>query len=135
MGDSGLGDGERVSRNRHKAPGKKRRMCPQQRARYMAYQEPPKEVQNEVAAARQRVYARLATLKKREGAGRNAREVVGYEQDAITAQLRTAEAQIRMRLLRHRQQQAMVVGDFTLPMWSQFIQVQSNHYQQCILHL
>ncbi|KAL2094190.1 hypothetical protein ACEWY4_008909 [Coilia grayii] len=109
MGDSGRANGDLgVCRTRHKAtPGEIRRMCPQQRARHMAYHEPHKEVQNEMAASRQRVCARLAALKMREGSVKNAREAEKQRQDRVTLQLGAAEAQIRMRLARLRRQQVM----------------------------
>ncbi|KAG5284377.1 hypothetical protein AALO_G00026030 [Alosa alosa] len=106
MGDSGRTNNAFAYRNRNKAtPGEIRKMCPQQRARYMAYEEPPKEIQNEIDASRQRVCARLTSLKMKEVTVSNALEAEKKVGDSITCQLKAAEALSRMHMSKLRRQQ------------------------------
>lgn len=111
MGDSTRANNAFVRRNWHKAtPGQIRKMCPQQRARYLAYEEPPKEVQNVMDASRQRVCSRLAALKIQPMPVKNSHEADKRRADTITCQLKAAEALNRMRFLKIRQQQVKVVA-------------------------
>ena len=98
MGDS--------CKNGQKATGK---TCPQQRARSLAYEEPSKEVQNGMAASKQRVCARLAAIQIREGPAKHAHETVRERGDTVTCQLKAAKALNRLRLSKLRQQQVKVL--------------------------
>lgn len=109
MGDSTRTDNAFVRRNWHKAtPGQIRKMCPQQRARYLAYEEPPKAVQNVMDASRQRVCSRLAALKIKEIPGNKSHEADKKRDDTFSCQLKAAEALNRMRLSKIRRQQVKV---------------------------
>uniref|UniRef100_A0A8C7K7H1 Uncharacterized protein n=1 Tax=Oncorhynchus kisutch TaxID=8019 RepID=A0A8C7K7H1_ONCKI len=84
-----------------------KRMCPQQRARYLAYEEPPKEAKTWMAMSRQRVSAWESS-----GAGGKRHTTVGHHhcderdeeekkrQDLIIGQLKAAEARNRVRQMR-----------------------------------
>ncbi|XP_055788725.1 uncharacterized protein LOC129861368 isoform X2 [Salvelinus fontinalis] len=84
-----------------------KRMCPQQRARYLAYEEPPKEAKTWMAMSRQRVSAWQSS-----GAGGKRHTSVGHHhcderdeeekrrQDLIIGQLKAAEARNRVRQMR-----------------------------------
>uniref|UniRef100_A0A8B9R7B2 Uncharacterized protein n=1 Tax=Astyanax mexicanus TaxID=7994 RepID=A0A8B9R7B2_ASTMX len=77
-----------------------KRMCPQQRARHLAYAEPSKEAKGWMAASRQWVHARLAQQK----AERNPQRVLDSKlhQDELIGQLKATEARNRIRQMRQQ---------------------------------
>lgn len=83
-------------------------MCPQQKARYLAYEEPPKEAQGVMAVARQRVCARLTEWKGRQATVNAAQQSERARRDTIIGQLKAAEARNRVRLMRLRHQNIRV---------------------------
>lgn len=76
-------------------------MCPQQRARYQAYMEPPKEAQRNMALANQRVCAAITREKGNEESN-SCRSISDdkMRQDALVGQLKAAEARSRIRQMR-----------------------------------
>lgn len=89
-------------------PAEFRAMCPQQKARFLAYEEPPKEVQGVMAASRQRVFARLAARKGRDGELSAAQAAERKRRDLIIGQLKSAEARNRVRHMKTRHQSIRV---------------------------
>ncbi|XP_048034323.1 protein LKAAEAR1-like isoform X1 [Megalobrama amblycephala] len=77
------------------------KMCPQQRARHEAYNEPSKETQRWMAEARQRVCMHLNHQKSRQVCNPN---TAAERQNQLTAQLKAAEARNRVRQLRRHYQ-------------------------------
>uniref|UniRef100_A0A3P8YRT6 Uncharacterized protein n=1 Tax=Esox lucius TaxID=8010 RepID=A0A3P8YRT6_ESOLU len=84
-----------------------KRMCPQQRARYLAYEEPPKEAKTWMAKSRQRVSAWQSTADGEKWwthVGRyhcdEADEAEKRRQDLVIGQLKAAEARNRLRQMR-----------------------------------
>ncbi|XP_029574849.1 protein LKAAEAR1-like [Salmo trutta] len=94
-----------VCRNwRNATAAELREMCPQQKARYLAYEEPPKEAQGVMAVARQRVCARLTECKGRQATVNAAQQSERARRDTIIGQLKAAEARNRVCLMRLRHQ-------------------------------
>ncbi|XP_062871832.1 protein LKAAEAR1-like [Trichomycterus rosablanca] len=75
-----------------------KRMCPQQKARHLAYAEPSKEVQAGIAAAHQRAVTRQAQEKKR----KPIKALDSKLRHELIGQLQAAEA--RNRIQQRRQQ-------------------------------
>ncbi|XP_026877436.2 protein LKAAEAR1 [Electrophorus electricus] len=75
-------------------------MCPQQRARYLAYAEPSKEVRGWMAASRQRVSTRLSQERKERQKDQLQVPDSKLRQDALIGQLKAAEARNRIRQMR-----------------------------------
>ncbi|XP_056105966.1 protein LKAAEAR1-like [Rhinichthys klamathensis goyatoka] len=73
------------------------KMCPQQRARHEAYNEPSKQTQRWMEEARQRVCAHLNHQKSCQVCTSTA---AAERQNQLTAQLKAAEARNRVRQLR-----------------------------------
>ncbi|XP_060792654.1 protein LKAAEAR1-like [Neoarius graeffei] len=80
-----------------------KKMCPQQKARYLAYAEPSKEVQAWMAASHQRVVSRLAHLKEK-AQGKNSVQDLDSKlhHDTLIGQLKAAEARNRIRQMRQQ---------------------------------
>ncbi|KAK6308259.1 hypothetical protein J4Q44_G00215300 [Coregonus suidteri] len=94
-----------VCRNwRNATAAELREMCPQQKARYLAYEEPPKEAQGVMDAARQRLCARLTKCKGRQATVNAAQQSERARRDTIIGQLKAAEARNRVRVMRLRHQ-------------------------------
>ncbi|KAJ8408948.1 hypothetical protein AAFF_G00239690 [Aldrovandia affinis] len=79
-----------------------RRMCPQQRARYQAYEEPPKEVKKIMSVTNQRLCARKADARRQEITEKE--DLEKKQRDTLMGQLKAAEARNRIRLMRLRYQ-------------------------------
>ncbi|XP_047663387.1 protein LKAAEAR1 [Tachysurus fulvidraco] len=78
-----------------------KKMCPQQKARYLAYAEPSKEVQAWMAASNQRILSRLAHERKKscvENPTQDQNTKVNH--DTLIGQLKAAEARNRIRQMR-----------------------------------
>ncbi|XP_037397576.1 uncharacterized protein LOC108435208 isoform X3 [Pygocentrus nattereri] len=77
-----------------------KRMCPQQRARHLAYAEPSKEAKGWMAASKQRVRARLA--QERTASEKNPQHGLDSKlhQDVLVGQLKADEARNRIRRMR-----------------------------------
>ncbi|XP_035236831.1 protein LKAAEAR1-like isoform X2 [Anguilla anguilla] len=80
-----------------------KRMCPQQRARYLAYEEPSKEVQKVMSVTNQRLCARKAEARKNQETAQN-EDLEKKRQDTLIGQLKAAEARNRIRHMRLRYQ-------------------------------
>ncbi|KAJ8265257.1 hypothetical protein COCON_G00143560 [Conger conger] len=78
-----------------------KRMCPQQRARYLAYEEPSKDVQKVMSVTNQRLCARKAATKSKKMAEEDLEK---KRQDTLIGQLKAAEARNRVRHMRLRYQ-------------------------------
>ncbi|XP_036390299.1 protein LKAAEAR1-like isoform X2 [Megalops cyprinoides] len=95
-----------LCRNKRSVTGAElKRMCPQQRARHQAYQEPPKEVQKMITATNQRLCARKAEARTQKENWEK-EDVEKKRQDTLIGQLKAAEARNRIRLMRLRYQKA-----------------------------
>lgn len=78
-----------------------KRMCPQQKARYLAYAEPSKEVQAWMAASHQRVLSRLAHEREKVWRGNPLQHLDSkLHHDTLIGQLKAAEARNRVRQMR-----------------------------------
>ncbi|KAL7860072.1 hypothetical protein SRHO_G00152190 [Serrasalmus rhombeus] len=77
-----------------------KRMCPQQRARHLAYAEPSKEAKGWMAASKQRVRAQLA--QERTASEKNPQHGLDSKlhQDVLVGQLKADEARNRIRRMR-----------------------------------
>ncbi|XP_053500424.1 uncharacterized protein LOC128619928 isoform X2 [Ictalurus furcatus] len=75
-----------------------KRMCPQQKARYLAYAEPSKEIQAWMAACHKRIHSRLAHEREKAW-GKNPLQDLDSKlhQDTLIGQLKAAEARNRIR--------------------------------------
>ncbi|XP_062398076.1 protein LKAAEAR1-like [Sardina pilchardus] len=75
------------------------KMCPQQRARCLAYMEPSKEAQRWTALAKQRVCETINVTKEKGRQDSNSRRPSDDKtrQDALVGQLKAAEARNRIR--------------------------------------
>lgn len=78
-----------------------KRMCPQQKARYLAYAEPSKEIQAWIAASHQRVLSRIAHEKKKAWGKHPLQDLNSkLNHDTLIGQLKAAEASNRIRQMR-----------------------------------
>lgn len=78
-----------------------KRMCPQQKARYLVYAEPSKEVQAWMAASHQRVLSRLAHEKEKAWGSNSLQDQNSkLTHDTLTGQLKAAEARDRIHQMR-----------------------------------
>ncbi|XP_067665487.1 protein LKAAEAR1-like isoform X1 [Haliotis asinina] len=96
---------EKSERNRKKlSPFELKKLSPQERSRYLAYEEPPKHVSEAVSATNKR----LVELKKariRECAPPSEKEVEEkIKHDNLIGQLKAAESRNRLRIMRLRYQ-------------------------------
>ncbi|KAJ8370737.1 hypothetical protein SKAU_G00107650 [Synaphobranchus kaupii] len=80
-----------------------KRMCPQQRARHLAYEEPSKEVLKVMSVTNQRLCARKTEAKKNQETAEK-EDLEKKRQDTLIGQLKAAEARNRIRLMRLRYQ-------------------------------
>ncbi|KAK7478644.1 hypothetical protein BaRGS_00030107 [Batillaria attramentaria] len=105
-GDDGDGgDGKFRPSNRKKInPNELKKLAPQQRSRYMAYEEPPKHVQE----AQQQTMKRLRELKKSDMMYQTTAprddEIEREKHATLIGQLKAAEARNRLRIMRLRYQ-------------------------------
>lgn len=89
-----------------------KRMCPQQKARDLAYAEPSKEVQAWIAASHQRILSRLNQEKEKMWAKHRPQGLdEKLKHDTLIGQLKAAEARNRIRQMR-LQCQNMKVSNF-----------------------
>ncbi|KAL6482714.1 hypothetical protein MHYP_G00075860 [Metynnis hypsauchen] len=79
-------------------------MCPQQRARHLAYAEPSKEVKGWMAAAKQRVRARPAQERTESEKNPQHDSDSKLHQDVLIGQLKAEEARSRIRQKRLHEQ-------------------------------
>ncbi|XP_023659883.1 protein LKAAEAR1 [Paramormyrops kingsleyae] len=94
-----------VTNNRRSKPASEiRRMCPQQRARQLAYQEQSKDVRKAVTASEHRVRERCAAARENVPAADATQEEERKLRGALIGQLKAAEARDRIRLMRLRYQ-------------------------------
>ncbi|KAF7695988.1 protein LKAAEAR1-like isoform X2 [Silurus meridionalis] len=78
-----------------------KRMCPQQKARILAYAEPSKEVRAWMAASQQRIHSRLAHEKEKVSRENPLQDMESkLHNDTLTGQLKAAEARNRIRQMR-----------------------------------
>lgn len=78
-----------------------KRMCPQQKARNLAYAEPSKEVRAWMAASQQRVFSILAHERKKAWENNPLQELDSkLHHDTLIGQLKAAEARNRIRQMR-----------------------------------
>ncbi|XP_072553573.1 protein LKAAEAR1-like [Salminus brasiliensis] len=77
-----------------------KRMCPQQRARHLAYAEPSKEAKGWMAASRQRIHARLAQQRAEREKSPQRVSDSKLHQDVLIGQLKAAEARNRIVQMR-----------------------------------
>lgn len=78
-----------------------KRMCPQQKARFLAYAEPSKEVQAWMAASHQRVVSRLAHVREKAQEKNPLQDLDSkLHHDTLIGQLKAAEARNRIRQMR-----------------------------------
>ncbi|XP_034168091.2 protein LKAAEAR1-like [Pangasianodon hypophthalmus] len=78
-----------------------KRMCPQQKARSLAYAEPSKEVQAWMAASHQRVLSRLAHEREKAWEKNPFQDLDSkLRHDTLIGQLKAAEARNRIRQMR-----------------------------------
>lgn len=75
-----------------------KRMCPQQKARYLAYAEPSKEIQAWMAACHKRIHSRLAHEREKAWRKNPLQDLDSkLHQDTLIGQLKAAEARNRIR--------------------------------------
>ncbi|XP_066526218.1 protein LKAAEAR1-like [Hoplias malabaricus] len=77
-----------------------RRMCPQQRARHLAYTEPSKEAKGWMETSRQRVLSWVAQERREQEKYRLQVLPSKLHQDKVVGQLKAAEARYRIRHMR-----------------------------------
>lgn len=103
---NGDGDGKSQRSRKKISAAELKKLAPQQRSRYMAYEEPPKHVQE----AQQQTMKRLRELKKAEmmyqqsGMPRPEEETEREKHATLIGQLKAAEARNRLRIMRLRYQ-------------------------------
>ncbi|XP_043946322.1 protein LKAAEAR1 [Protopterus annectens] len=82
------------------APSELRRMAPQQRARYMAYEEPNKVAVDSMQASQKRINETVKASQERQKSMESKTNEEESKQEKLIGQLKAAEARSRVRILR-----------------------------------